>query len=187
MDIYNALRHWGLWGSRARAAGGARGRVLELGLGGGANLRHYRQPRWVVGLDPCPQALARARVQAGGLPFPLALVCARAEALPFAPGSLDTALGTLVFCSVQDPWAALAEVRRVLVPSGTLRLVEHILPARGLQRLLIQLLAPLWCRFSQECHIDRETLRTVQAAGWSVRELREHAGGVVIEVVVDGT
>ena len=177
------LHRWSLWGGRARAAGGAQGRVLELGVGGGANLRHYRRAHLLVGVDPSPEALARARQVAGGLPFAVALVRARAEALPFAPASFDAVVGTLVFCSVEDPRAALAEAQRALAPHGTLRLVEHILPAHGPQRLFLRLAAPLWSRISRECHVDRETLRTVQAAGWSVEELREHAGGVFIEIV----
>jgi ubiquinone/menaquinone biosynthesis C-methylase UbiE len=183
LDVYTALHRWRLWGGRARAAGGAGGRVLELGVGAGANLPHYRQAQRVVGLDPNPEALARARQVAGGLPFPVALVRARAEALPFAPASFDAVVGTLVFCSVNDPRAALAEARRVLAPQGTLRLVEHVLPCRGPQRLLLQLVAPLWRRCTHECRIDRETLRTVESGGWAVHELREHAGGVFIELV----
>jgi len=183
LDIYAALRHWSLWGGRARAAGAAQGRVLELGVGGGANLPHYRQARQVVGIDPCPGALAWARQAAGGLGLPIALVRARAEALPFAQASFDAVVGTLVLCSVENPHAALAETQRVLVGQGSLHLVEHVLPARGPLRLLLQLLAPLWLRLSHECRIDRDTLRTLRTVGWAVRELREHAAGVFIEVI----
>ncbi len=185
VGVYELLHSWALWGGRGRTAGRARGRVLELGVGGGANLPHYGQPRCMVGVDPSPEALCHAREQAGALRFPVALVRARAEALPFAAQQFDTVVGTLVFCSVADPATALVEVRRVLAPAGELRLVEHILPARGALRFLVGLIAPLWFRFSRECRLDRETPQTVLAAGRSLRELRDHAGGVVVELVAE--
>ncbi len=196
MSIWGILRRWALGGGRARVAAAARGRVLELGIGGGANLRFYRPPLELVGLDPWPEALAEARLAAGhpggvedgpsGRPAPsrlsVSLVCARAEALPFCDRSLDGVVGTLVFCSVGDPAAALAEVRRVLKPGAELRLAEHVLPARGPLRPLVRLLGPLWFRWSGECRIDRDTPRAVRAAGLRIRELRSQLLGALVEI-----
>lgn len=46
-------------------------------------------------------------------------VC-RAEALPFPTNSFDLATANMVFEHLSDPVAALAEIRRVLVPGGVL-------------------------------------------------------------------
>jgi SAM-dependent methyltransferase len=187
MGIYAALREWTLWGGRARMAGSARGRVLELGVGGGANLPHYRLARAIVGLDPRNEALEFARAGNGsganGAAPAVGFVAARGEALPFPSRSFDTIVATLVLCSVSDPRASLVEVRRVLRSRGELRLVEHVRPRRGILHLLLGLAGPAWFRFSRECHIDRDTVTTLESAGFRIRQLRQHVGGVFVELV----
>jgi len=95
-------------------------RVLDLGCGAGATVRHLRErglEGW--GLDRDRAALA------GPGPF----LWARAERLPFAAGSLD---GVLMECSLSvmdDPERVLEQCRRVLRPGGRLGLAD--LYARG--------------------------------------------------------
>jgi SAM-dependent methyltransferase len=92
----------------------ARGCTLEVGCGTGRNLPLYPSGVFVVGLDPDPRSLARARWRAPHVP----LVAARAEALPFRAGTFDTVVSSLVFCSVDDPAQGLREIRRVFQSSG---------------------------------------------------------------------
>ena len=183
MSIYSLLHRWTLSGGRERAAGAVQGRVLELGIGGGANLPYYRTVERLVGIDPRQKALLHSRQEIGlsAVPFPVGLVRARAEALPFSSGAFDAVIGTLVFCSIREASPALAEVRRVLKPGGTLHLVEHVLPARGPLRLAIRLLAPWWIRVSHECHLDRDTVATLRAAGFD-GPVREQMGGILVEI-----
>ncbi len=122
-DLYlSVLEPLGLRRWRAWLVAGARGRTLDLGSGTGRNLPLLPPGARGVAVDPHPDALARARARAPGVP----LVVARAEALPFRAGSFDTVVSGLVLCSVDDADAALAEVRRVLRPGGGLRLLEHV-------------------------------------------------------------
>src|SRR5512136_142637 len=109
-----------LW--RRWLVGGALGRTLDVGCGTGRNLPLFPPGTRVVAVDPHPQNLARARRRAPGV----SLVQARAEALPFRDGCFDTAVSGLVFCSVGDAPAGLAEVSRVLAPGGALRMLEHV-------------------------------------------------------------
>ena len=171
---------------RERTLGPAQGQVLDLGTGTGESLPHYHRPLRVVGLDPQPAALQRAAEVVAGAGYPAALVRARAEALPFLSHSFDTVAGSLVFCSVGDPPAALAEVRRVLRPGGELRLVEHVRPAHGVMRLVVDLATLAWRRISHECRLDRDTLGALRAAGFRIRELRQGASGMIVEVVAEG-
>src|SRR5258705_561949 len=117
-----AFAEWGgLGGWRRWLVAGGRGLTLDLGCGTGRNLPLYTGVR-VIGLDPSPDSLARARQRARGV----LLVRAAAEALPFRDGVFDTVVSGLVLCSVSDPVRALAEARRVLRPDGELRALEHV-------------------------------------------------------------
>jgi SAM-dependent methyltransferase len=91
-----------------------------------------------------------------------------AEALPFAEGSFDTVVASLVLCSVGDPAGAAAEIRRVLAPGGELRFFEHVRADEPrLARQQDRLERP-WGWFSAGCHPNRDTIATLHAAGFAV-------------------
>jgi ubiquinone/menaquinone biosynthesis C-methylase UbiE len=154
----SGFRRWRAW-----LAGGARGRTLDLGSGTGRNLPLFPSSAGAVALDPHLDSLARARARAPGVP----VVVARAEALPFRAGAFDTVVSGLVLCSVDDPDAALAEVRRVLRPGGVLRLLEHVRRA-GLGGKLQDLMQPAWTAISGGCRPNRNTEAAVARAGFEV-------------------
>jgi SAM-dependent methyltransferase len=97
-----------------------------------------------------------------------------AEAIPLPDAGFDAVVASLVLCSVADQLVALAELRRVLRPGGSLRYYEHVVshgprPAR-LQRLLD---ATVWPRIAGGCHLARDTGAAIRAAGFTVeREQR---------------
>lgn len=87
------------------------GKGLEIGVGTG----RFSAPLGVpFGIDPAAAMLAHARrrgvICAGGV----------AEALPFAADTFDYAAMVIVLSFLDDPTAALLEIRRVLVPGGVL-------------------------------------------------------------------
>jgi ubiquinone/menaquinone biosynthesis C-methylase UbiE len=153
---------FGRW--RRWLAAGAVGRILDLGSGTGRNLAWLPRGLPAVAVDPHPQNLAAARRRAPGV----ALVQARAEALPFRDGTFDTVLSGMVFCSVDDPAAGLAEVRRVLAPGGALRLLEHVRSTSAVGARLQDLTQPCWTWLAGGCRPNRETERAVEAAGFEI-------------------
>lgn len=98
----------------------ARGRVLEIGLGTGRNIPYYdpRRVSQIVGVDPALRMhhLADRRIARSGLN--VELIGLSAEKLPAADASFDTVVCTYTLCTIPDPVAALAEMKRVLVPGG---------------------------------------------------------------------
>jgi len=151
----------------------AAGRTLDVGCGTGRNLPLYGGHARVTGLDPSRDALLTARRRAPGVP----LVQGDAQALPFRDGAFDTVVSGLVFCSVPEPARGLAEIRRVLKPAGTLRMLEHVRATGGLKVLVQDRWQPLWTRLTGGCHRNRETERTVQAAGFRIDAATRRAKG----------
>jgi malonyl-CoA O-methyltransferase len=97
-------------------------RILDLGCGTGYALdplaRRYRGAR-LVALDFAFPMLLRARRRGTWLNRPTCL-CADAERLPLADGSVDLILSNATFQWCDDPAIAFAECLRVLRPGGLL-------------------------------------------------------------------
>lgn len=102
-------------------------KVTDVGCGDGGMTRHLAHAgATVVGIEPSPQQLARARAAE-----PVAgetYMQGRGEALPFDDGSLDAVLyfNSLHHLPLAAMTPALAEAARVLRPGGALVAVEPL-------------------------------------------------------------
>lgn len=171
--VEKACRSATILAERKRWVPRAHGDVLELGIGSGLNLAFY-DPRIVMhvtGIDPSAPLLERARARAAQVDIPVELARGRAEDLPFDRGRFDSALVTYSLCSVEDPAAALAEVRRVLKPGGELVFVEHGLAADRRTQRWQRWLTPLWRRIGGGCRLDRDIATLVAGAGFGLADL----------------
>ena len=159
--LYDPLMHaqdlFGLRRQRIRTAHEANGRVLELGVGTGLNLPYYDGAESVVGVDPDPHMLRRARRRGGA-----ELVEASAEELPFPDESFDTVVAALSLCTIPDVAAALAEARRVLRPDGRLLFLEHVRSESERAAALQDRIEPLWTRLAGGCHPNRDTVAAIE-------------------------
>jgi ubiquinone/menaquinone biosynthesis C-methylase UbiE len=164
---------------RAFAAGGARGRVLEIGCGTGANFAYYdwSKVESVDAVDPDPFMLAQAESKVARAPEgKIRLQEAPAEALPFPNAFFDTVVCTLVLCTVQDAFEAIREVRRVLKSEGEFRIAEHV-RGQGRTARLQDFVQPVYGWFAAGCVLGRPTELTLAAAGISLEvEDRPHFG-----------
>jgi ubiquinone/menaquinone biosynthesis C-methylase UbiE len=160
---------------RRRLVGGSGAYVLEVGCGTGRNLPLYPEGVEVVAIDPDLAALRRARRRAPRTLF----VVARAEALPFPEDRFPTVISGLVFCSVRDPDAGLAEIRRVLAPGGRLRMIEHVRHDHPTLAWLQDGVQPAWTWITGGCHPNRDTEATVERAGFVIEPEDRVASGVM--------
>ncbi|HEX5526142.1 MAG TPA: class I SAM-dependent methyltransferase [Solirubrobacterales bacterium] len=171
---FEATEEAGLRDMRRELLAGARGRVLELGAGTGLNLRHYPEAIESLTLvEPDPHMTKQLRQKLA--PDQAELVEAPAERLPFEDDSFDTAVVTLVLCTVPDPAAALAEIARVLKPDGRFLFLEHVRSRNPkLARWQDRLETP-WRFLGDGCHCNRDTAAAIGAAGFEVGDLEHDA------------
>ncbi len=157
---------------RPFVAGEATGKVLEIGAGTGANLAFYSPKVSLTAADPNPHMLRRLKHKAETLGLSVEVLELGAEALPMADDSLDTVVSTLVLCSIGDPAKALGEVRRVLVPGGELRFIEHVRAGGTSWARFQDFVTPVWRWFGGGCHPNRDSLTSIRQAGLEIVEVK---------------
>ena len=150
----------------------AAGTVLELGIGSGLNLPYYGPAvERVLGVDPSPELLARARRRAQRHSLAVELACRSAEELPWPDESVDTVVTTWTLCSIPNAHQALREAKRVLRPNGRLLFVEHGLSPDAGVEVWQHRLNPLWRRLAGGCNLDRRIDELVRSAGFEIAQL----------------
>jgi ubiquinone/menaquinone biosynthesis C-methylase UbiE len=164
---------------REATAGQASGVVLEVGAGTGLNFAFYDPARVerVEATEPDSAMLTYARGRAEHASVPITLTQAPVEALPFSSATFDSAVVTLVFCSVSDPIRGLQEIKQVLKPEGTLFLFEHARSKSPLLARLQDALVPVTTRLFGNCHWNRDAQHLVEEAGFQVAQVRQWPGG----------
>ena len=155
---------------RRRALAGLSGEVIEVGSGDGRSFQHYPpEVSRLLAVEPDPTARASATPRAEAASFWIEIVEGDAGALPAAAGTFDAAVVMGLLCSVPDPAAALAELRRVVKPGGELRFWEHVRSRnaafRGFQRAVDRL---FWTKALGGCETTRDTLAAIRGAGFEV-------------------
>lgn len=152
---------------RHRAMDGLRGVVVEPGFGSGLNVPHYPDGvTQVYAVDPATFGweLARERVAASNVG--IEHVGLDGETLPLDTDSCDAGLLTFTLCSIPDADAALAELRRVIRPGGTLHYIEHgAAPDESTQRWQRRI-EPVQKRLADGCHLTRRMPALIQGAGF---------------------
>lgn len=167
-----ATEEAGLGEMRRQLLAGARGRVVDLGAGTGVNIDLFPESvEELVLAEPEPHMAKRLRTKLAASGRNASVVEAPAERLPFEDDSFDTAVATLVLCTIPDPGAALEEAARVLKPGGRLLFIEHVRSREpGLARWQDRLERP-WRFLAAGCHCNRDTVATIAASPLQVQDL----------------
>src|SRR5487761_1933097 len=156
---------------RTKATQGLAGDIVEIGFGAGRNVPFYPDDvRRVYAVEPSlvsmkmayrRNASSRVRIEHIGLDG------ARIE---LADQSCDGALMTFTLCTVADPQVVLTEIRRVLRPGAKLHFLEHGISPESRIATWQYRLDPLEQRIADGCHLTRDAVTLISAAGFSVDE-----------------
>jgi phosphatidylethanolamine/phosphatidyl-N-methylethanolamine N-methyltransferase len=147
-------------------------RILEVGVGTGLSLPHFRPDSRVTGIDVSAEMLAKAkrRTRRMRMAHIEGLHLMDAEKLGFADNSFDAVLALYVASVVPDPARFAAEMRRVCIPGGTIVVVNHFTSENALARFMERRLAHLARHIGFHADFPFETFQ--QASGLAIREVR---------------
>lgn len=153
----------------------AKGRLFEIGCGGGINQPLYRRAQIThyAGIDPGEKLLGYARAEAEKQGWQADIRAGIGEDIPFEDESFDTVVCTYTLCSVQDEMQTLSELRRILKPGGTLLYLEHGRAPDPKVAKWQERIEPAWKPLLGGCHLTRPITSNVERAGFSTTKLGE--------------
>jgi len=173
----------GIQQARIDLVSSAKGRVLEIGMGNGANLPHYSaEADEVVGIEPCSAMVGMAENKLAKLDKKSKLNIKReqynlqvgsGEELPYDDNSFDSAIACLVFCTIPNAEKAAAEMYRVLKPGGSVLFLEHVHAKSSVKRRMQNWMNPIWKPLACGCNLNRDTKAVFSDAGFDYETIEE--------------
>ena len=144
---------------------------MDAGVGTGRNFEFYPPGASVVGIDFSQAMLAQARRRIGSSAAAIELKEMDVTQLDFPPDAFDGAVATFLFCVLPDDLqvVALRELRRVVKPGGTIRLLEYVRPQGSLRRAIAAIWEP-WMAWAYGASFDRQTEQHIPEAGLELLE-----------------
>ncbi len=132
----------------------AKGNVLEIGFGSGANYKYFdlNKISKIVAVDVYDNKNNFPQVE---------FIHTAAEKLPFDDGVFDTVVSGLAMCSVDDLDAVLLEIQRVLKPNGEFLFMEHQRPT-GRMGNIFDRVNKIWSKNEMGCNINKQILKKIE-------------------------
>lgn len=147
--------------SRKKLLKSAKGNVLEIGVGTGANIEFYPKDTTVTGIDFSPKMLEKARKKVDNLNLDINILEMDVEQLDFPDDSFDTVVATCVFCSVPNPIQGLKEIRRVTKANGKIIMLEHMRSDNEFVGKIMDILNPIGLHIVG-ANINRRTMDNIR-------------------------
>ncbi|MBL7498141.1 class I SAM-dependent methyltransferase [Frankia sp. CNm7] len=153
-------------GVRARVAANLSGEVLEIGFGSGRNVPHLPPAvDRLMAVEPAAVGRGLAAKRIAEAAVPVDFVGDDGQRLALPDESVDNVLVTWTLCTIPDVARALAEVRRVLRPGGSLHFVEHGRSPNPRVARRQDRLDPYWGKIAGGCHLNRPIAELVERSG----------------------
>ena len=158
---------------RSRLVPAAEGRVLEVGFGAGPNLGFYDPDKVtrLFALEPSEGMRRKAAKALEASPLDIEVLDLPGEEIPLDDHCVDTIVLTYTACTIPDVSAAMAQMRRVLKPGGTLLFSEHgRAPDPGVAKWQDRI-EPVWKRIAGGCHLTRKPDEILTQSGFEIGDM----------------
>ena len=154
---------------RDAVAAGLSGTVVEIGFGSGLNIASYPEEiSLVYAVEPALTARKIAVPRIAASPIPIQYAGLHGETIALDDNTCDGALCTFTLCTIPGVEQALSELRRVLKPGGRFHFLEHGLAPDAKTQAWQRRLDPLEVRLADGCHLTRDPVELVKAAGFEL-------------------
>ncbi len=160
------------------------GKVLEIAIGSGRNLRYYNKDCKIIGIDFSPKMLEIARQKARKLGTNADFYVGNAEKLRFEKGKFDFIVDSLGLCTYPNPIKALKEMARVCKKSGKILLLEHgISNTRFFSKFQYWRDAKHHRAGKVGCSLIRNHEEIVKKAGLKIKNIERHLFGIFYVII----
>ncbi len=151
----------------------ARGVVLEIGAGSGANFPYYDPARVqrLYALEPNPGMVRLAHVQRRRAPVDIQFLTAPGESIPLENGSIDTVVSTFTLCTIFASDRALRGIARVLKRNGSLIFLENSLALDPRVQRWQRRWEPIHRRVFEGLLLTRDIPSQIVAAGFQMKRV----------------
>jgi len=158
------------------------GKVLEVGIGTGKNLRYYPPGIQLTGIDISSRMMRKAQMKAAEIGHSLDLMVMNVEDMSFSDFSFDFVVSTFVFCSVSRPLQGLREIKRVLKPNGFALFLEHVRSEKKFLGRVMDFFNPM-VRSLIGPNINRRTVKNIEKSGLKIISMHNKGSELVKHVI----
>ena len=151
----------------------ATGKVLEIGIGPGSNLKHYDNTKVtsILGIDPSKELNQIAKKRAEKNNLNIQFLIESASNLSVESKSIDTVVSTYALCSIPEPEKTLQEIVRVLKDDGIFIFSEHGLSPDKSVSFIQNITDSFYPKIAGGCHTNRNIENLIFDNGFEFIEL----------------
>jgi ubiquinone/menaquinone biosynthesis C-methylase UbiE len=153
----------------------ARGNVLEIGVGSGANFMHYDSAsvRKLYALEPNPGMIRLAKGRLRRTHLNVEFLDLPGEHIPLADNTVDTVVSTFTLCTIPGITEAIRDVRRVLKVDGKLIFIElGLSPDPAVQRWQKRV-EPIHKWLYQGLYLTRDIPSLLMKGGFEIKQMKQ--------------
>lgn len=154
---------------RKQLWGNVSGKVLEVGIGTGANIEYYPTDADITAIDFSENMIEIAARKATKFNRKVNILQMDVQALEFEKDTFDYIITTCVFCSVPDPIKGLSEIKRVCKDNGKIIMIEHVRSNYRILGRIMDIINPLTLLI-QGVNINRKTVENIKNVGITVNK-----------------
>jgi SAM-dependent methyltransferase len=145
------------------------GKILEIGVGKGENLKYYNNKCSVFAID---KNLDEKMLEKYSEEVNCSVMYSKnvIENIDIENETLDYVVGTFVLCSVESVNEQISAIYKKLKIGGKIIFLEHIRSNNHFWLFIQRLFTKIFRILSLECHMDRNPCTAIKKAGFKIIE-----------------